>query len=125
MKYRALDEKEDYSFGTNKFYTKVEAVAQAILTRMRLLYGEWWENTEDGLPLFEKILGTFGGAENKNAVDLIISERILGTEGVTEIISFESTFLNRIYSAQCVVNTVYGQATLFISENAKAVEVKY
>ena len=125
MKYRALDENGDYTFGRNLFLRDREAVGQAILTRMKLLYGEWWENTDDGLPLFEKIFGVFVNDERKNAVDLIISGRISGTQGVQNIVRFESDFQNRTYSAQCVINTIYGEVTLYISDSAKKVEVSY
>lgn len=125
MKYRALDKNDDYSFGRRLFLTGREAVGQAILTRMRLLYAEWWENLEDGLPLFEKILGSYGGDDVRQAVDLIISERIQGTRDVKEITHYESTFENRRYEAFCAVNTVYGTATVSLSDNMKQVEVHF
>ncbi len=106
MQYRALDEQGDYTLGQNKMKQGKEAVAQAIKTRLDLLYGQWWENTEDGLPLFEKILGAYG--DNREMIDMLISERIAETKDVREIKSYESTFQNRVYSANCVVETVYG-----------------
>jgi hypothetical protein len=119
MKYRELDENGDYTFGRKKFLKGREAVAQAIVTRMYLLYGEWWENLEDGLPLFERILGAYGGDEIRPAIDLIISDRILGTENVTEILEYESTYdtTARSYSATCTVDTAFGEVNLFMAEN--------
>lgn len=125
MKYRKLSETGDYTFGQNKFLKDREAVGQAIITRMKLLYGEWWENTDDGLPLFEQILGTFDSQQNRNAIDLIISERISSTQGVKNIVRFESEFQNRLYSAQCTINTIYGEITLSFSDNSKKLEVIY
>ena len=57
MKNRRLTDNWDYTFGhgINDYLTGVEAVAQAIKSRLLLLYHEWWEDLEDGLPLFEKI----------------------------------------------------------------------
>lgn len=112
MKYRTLDQSGDYTLGKNIFHTDKEAVAQAILTRMKLLYAEWWEDTEDGLPLFEKILGVYGTEENKNAVDLIISERILGTKGVKSISSYDSTIEGRSYEANIKIDTIFGTISL-------------
>lgn len=106
LQYRALDEYGDYTLGQNKMKQGKEAVAQAIKTRLDLLYGQWWENTEDGLPLFEKILGAYG--DNREMIDMLIAERIAETKDVKEIKSYESTFQNRVYSANCVVETVYG-----------------
>lgn len=125
MKYRTLDATGDYTLGRSLFLTGREAVAQAILTRMKLLYGEWWEDIEDGLPLFERIISRYGGNEARQAVDLIISERILGTVGVKGITYFESTFKMRNYEAHCVVDTIYGEAELSLSDNFQKIEVSY
>jgi hypothetical protein len=97
---------------TKTLVAGVYAVAQAVQTRLLLLQGEWWEDTSDGLPLFQTIL-TMGGSEKQlQATDLIIKNRILGTVGVISIVSFSRQFANRIYSFSCVLNTIYGQATV-------------
>ena len=68
-----------------------EAVTQAVKTRLLLLYGEWWENRLDGTPLFEKVFGQrLRTDETPDEIDLIFSERISGTQGVSEITKFES-----------------------------------
>lgn len=114
LRYRRLDENGDFTFGQGQqnLLSDVDAVAQAILTRLKLLYSEWWENQTDGLPLWEKILGTTG--KNIRAVDSIIRERIAGTLNVTSIESFTSDFDSeaRLYTFVCVVNTAYGQVTV-------------
>ena len=115
MKYRTLDRDGDHTFGQNKFLTAHEAVAQAILTRLRLLLGEWWENTEDGLPLFEKILGAYGA--DIDTVDLIFAGRIRETKNVKRLISYKSEFSTqtRVYSAHAQVDTVFGEVGVYIS----------
>lgn len=114
MRYRMLDENGDYMLGhRDLFYVDREAAAQAVKTRLQLLLGEWWENTEDGLPLFQQILNTFHAPDQRaEQIDLLFSERILGTQGITEILSFESNIdmQTRTYSAQCEVQTEYGQS---------------
>lgn len=114
MQYRILNENGDYTLGRNSMKKDKEAVAQAIQTRLHLLYGQWWENTEDGLPLFEKILGAYG--ENKEMIDMLITERIAETKEVKEIKSYHSTFQNRVYTANCVVETVYGIVSVGLGE---------
>ncbi len=54
MIYRKLDENRDYIFGRGKnaYPEGADAVAQAIKSRLLLLYSEWWEDLEDGLPIF-------------------------------------------------------------------------
>jgi hypothetical protein len=115
MIYRRLDSSGDYILGQNRqaFLSKEEAVAQAIYTRLKLLLSEWWEDTTDGLPLFQSILGarTNNGTQ---AIDLILQRRIRGTKDVTDLFDFSSTFdsATRRYSFQCRVDTVYGTITL-------------
>lgn len=118
MIYRALDVNGDYRLGLNRggFLSGADAVAQAIRTRLLLLRGEWWEDTGDGTPLFGGLLGLPGTTANLQAMDLIVRERILGTEGVASIQSFSSTYENRRYSVSCAVLTDAGAtATLEVS----------
>jgi hypothetical protein len=94
IKYRRLDSDGDYTFGLGSqgFVTNTEACAQAIKTRLELYEGEWWEDTNTGLPLWQKILASPGS--NKNAIDVILGERVSGTTGVKKITS-QSGALNR------------------------------
>lgn len=114
MKYRRLDKNWDCCFGRNKsdFLTDLDAVAQAIKSRLRLLYSEWWENTEDGLPLWEQIIGVPGSPNNKDAIDIIISKRIAETIDVISVLVFSSTYENRKYTFECLVATKYGELTV-------------
>lgn len=113
MKYRALDSELDYTLGKNaqNFVSGVEAVAQAIYTRLYLLQGEWWEDLEDGLPLLQRILGY---RNTRQAADILIRKRILETTGVTELYNFSSSFNEdaRVYTFSCSVVTIYGQVAI-------------
>jgi len=80
-----------------------------------LLKGEWWESTEEGLPLFESIMGQPGTPENIQAIDLIIQDRITNTPDVIDIKNFQSTYDNRRYLLSCTVETKYGDATVEVS----------
>lgn len=112
MIYRKLDANGDYSFGGNaaNYVSGVDAVAQAILTRLRLLKYEWWENLEDGLPLWQDILAQ----RDVRRAEQLITERISMTPGVRDIMVFDSVFDNNVrrYSFNAVVNTDYGAVTL-------------
>lgn len=114
MRYRMLDVDGDYSFGKGQqnITYGTYAVSQAIKTRLLLLKGEWWENTEEGLPLFQSILGHSGAINNLIIVDNLIKERIVKTKDVITIKNFESSFENRNYSFSCTVETKYGDATV-------------
>ena len=111
MKYRKLDVNDDYTFGRRDlFYYDTEAVAQAVKTRLLLLYSEWWEDITDGTPLFEQVLGhRFRTDGRPTQVDLVFSERITTTQGVTEITFFDSGINpdTRGYWADITIKTVY------------------
>lgn len=117
MIYRMLDKDGDYVFGRGKhaYLEGVEAVAQAIKTRLLLLYAEWWEDREDGLPLWEKILAGSGSKTNLQAVDYLFKDRIASTTGVLSLLGYESEFdrQKRRYTFKAAVETLYG--TLVIS----------
>ena len=107
---------QDYTFGQslqNMVSTK-EAVGQAVKTRLKLLYSEWWEDIEDGLPLFEQILAIPATGNNKQIVDKLIQDRIQQTLNVTGITSFQSIFDNktRQYTFTCTIDTKFGQVNL-------------
>jgi hypothetical protein len=109
--YRKLDENGDYTFGRrNAFYSDTEAVAQAVKTRLLHFKGEWWENIRDGTPFFQEVAGQFyPSMDNAAKVDLIFSERILRTQGVSEITAFDSRIdpQTRTYSASINSTTIY------------------
>lgn len=110
MRYRRMDENWDYTFGQGQqcYLEGAEAVAQAIKSRLWLLYHEWWEDREDGLPLWERILGTNGTPANIAAVDGIFRDRIEKTKDVIAVLEYNSNFENRRYTFACRVNTAYG-----------------
>lgn len=116
MRYRMLDSDGDYSFGRGQqnITYGTYAVAQAIKTRLMLLQGEWWEDTEEGLPLFQQIVGHTGSEKNKDIVDSLIKERIINTPNVLNISNFTSTFdsKTRTYSFQSKVKTAFGDVVV-------------
>jgi len=114
LKYRKLDSSRDYVFGGNQndFLTGNLAVAQAIKTNLLLLQGEWWEDVDKGLPLFQNILGQTGTPENDSAIDLLVQGVISSTQGVTGIKDFTSSYEKRKYSVSCTAETIYGDTVI-------------
>lgn len=111
MRYRALDAAGDMTFGagsTNFLVNTPDAVAQAVMTRLRLLTGEWFLDTREGTPYASQILGR----NTEATYDQAIRERILDTEGVDELVSYSSSLVGRRLSVEATIDTVYGQATL-------------
>ncbi len=113
MRYRQLTSTGDYTLGQGNlnYIEKQDAVSQAVKTRLKLLLGEWWEDLEDGLPLFQVILLQRDNEEGKQTIDLLVQERILGTRHVTGISRFQSEITGREYQAKAVIDTEFGQIT--------------
>ena len=119
MIYRREDENGDYSLGTDsrEFLSGSAAVAQAIITSLKLLVGEWWEDVNNGLPLWQSILGQPGSEVNKLSIDNIIRGRILetnlnGVQLVSSIDDYIGTYdsSTRSYYFEAVVTTIYSES---------------
>lgn len=109
MRYRQMTPDGDYVFGygTNFLTNTPEAVAQAVLTRLRLYAGEWFLDTREGLDL-DHVLG-YGTQTTR---DREVQQRILGTAGVTGIAAYSSEVSGRGFSVSATIDTLYGQTTI-------------
>ena len=111
MRYRRLDHDNDYSLGhgTRDMVFDIEAVAQAVQTRLLLFQNEWWEDISEGLPFWQGIAGQNMNDETKAAIDMLIQDRILGTRGVNGILAYQSEFeRDRHFNVRATINTLYG-----------------
>lgn len=112
MQYRKQDSAGDYVLGSGGdfFIDSSDAVAQAVSTRLALWKGEWFVDTSDGTPWMHEILGKRRGRNP----DSVIKERILGTSGVLEIVSYSSQYdgNTRSLRVSATLNTIYGSATI-------------
>lgn len=86
-----------------------ETVGQRLKIRLQTFLGEWFINTVYGVPYWQRLLGI--KQTSKAAADLIFQQEILKEEGVKEIVSFESTFVNRRYSLVFKVRVVTGEVS--------------
>lgn len=116
---RALDSNGEpiQGNGQNCFISDLAAVTQIIKTRLLLFEAEFWENVQDGLPLFQQILGASGSPRSLQVITNLISQRISGTIGVTGVTSINATYQSRKFTFSAQVQTQFG--TVFIS-NAPA-----
>jgi len=76
---------------------------------------EYFFDTSYGVPWFQRLLGQ--KQTSKSSIDLIFSQKILEEAGVKEIVTFNSTFSNRIYSLTFSVRVVDGSVTDLITLN--------
>lgn len=110
--YLLLDAQNDPVFIPQVELVDAQAVAQAILTRLRLFYGEWWENLNLGLPVFQSILGQLGTQQGQKAMSLAVQTQIEGTPYVTAVINVETAFENGQFSFTATVQTAFGVITV-------------
>ena len=114
IRYRALDANGDpmWGGGQSNFLADVDAVAQAIQTRILLLYGEWFEDLSIGTPLFQSMLGSPGN--NVQAVSLLIQQRILGAPYVNSVSNVQTGYdpASRTGAFFALAQTKFGTVTI-------------
>jgi hypothetical protein len=114
MRYRRLGENNEPVMGQGRqdFLTDKEAVGQAVITRLRLFRGEWWEDIYLGIPMWQSMLGVVG--VKKGMLDYIIQDCILQTTGIFNVENLTSIFNveTRAYEFYCAINTVYGPTAI-------------
>lgn len=96
-----------YGNGSNDFLTDLDAVAQIIGTTLRLFQGEWWEDLQAGVPMFQKILGQ-AGARDTTAISAILTAAIEGVPYVSSTSNVVCTYANRKLAFSCSVLTQFG-----------------
>lgn len=108
MRYRKLDENGDYTLGTGAdfFVNNRQAVAQAVLTRLRLFQGEWFLDLSAGMPWATGVLGKY----TQPTYDALIKDQILGTQGVLAITKYSSSLdpAERALTVSVDYDTIYG-----------------
>lgn len=112
IQYLQLDSTNDPVFDPSANLTDLKAVTQAILTRLRLFLGEWWENTNIGLPVFQKILGQLGTTQGLKAMSLTVQQNIEGGPFVTSVKDVIVTFTKGILRIQATAVTQFGDVTI-------------
>jgi len=119
MRYRAQSATGDFTFGVNGQNYLVDspaAVGQAIMTTLKLLLGEWFLDTTQGVPWFSEVLG-YG---TQGLYDQLIQGVILSVEGVTPvngIVAYTSSLnkTTRTLVIAAEVNTIYGVTSIVTS----------
>jgi hypothetical protein len=113
MRYRMVDAAGDMVFGQGLacfFIDDPQAVAQAVMTRLRLNLGEWFLDTADGTAWNTQVLGKY----TQGTRDAVIRDRVLGTPNVTSLDGYWSAFAGdtRQWAAEITIGTAYGGAQL-------------
>lgn len=116
MRYRQLTASGDstiFSKSTVFLVNSPAAVAQAVLTRLKLWQGQWFLDQTIGLPVFQQIIGFNTGRYR----DLAIQNVILNTLGVNNLRSYTSSLNNitRQLTVTCTIDTIYGSTAITTS----------
>ncbi len=111
MTVRRLSPEGDIVTGGQQFVSGQIEVGQTVQTRLRLFLREYFRDTSDGTPWFQDILGKGTALTSKESA---IKRRIIQTEGVLSLISFDTDFdiNSREYSVSASVLTEFGVVQL-------------
>jgi hypothetical protein len=112
ISYLMLDAGYDPIFADGTSLVGVAAVAQAILTRLKLLFGEWWANRSIGLPVFQIMLGQLASAKGLAAMSAAIQQNIEGAPYVTGVTDVSVNFINGQLQYSATAMTVFGPVTI-------------
>jgi hypothetical protein len=114
MRVRPLSPTGDYTIGQPWLVNSPQAVAQVIRSRLKLFREEWFLDITDGTPWFTDVLGE----RYKTSPDAAIKSRILGTPGVSSIVTYSSVFSGsplRTLTIKATVQTIYSVTPISIS----------
>lgn len=116
MKTRKLGNNGDYSFGTNNFdyISGLDGIAQNIKTKVLLFQGEWWERLQEGIPMFQSIIGEMNPDALKISSSLLITQRIEEVEQVQSVEDVDPIREGRKLSFNVRVNTTEGKVEVNI-----------
>lgn len=87
----------------------IEELVQNLKIRLWFFLQEWFLDTSEGVPFYEDI---FVKNPDLNAVSSIIKDRIMSTDGITEIKNFELEYNSSQRTCEVVfeVDTIYGKS---------------
>jgi hypothetical protein len=77
---------EDYDIS---FVSGVDQIVQNLAFRLRFFLGEWYLDTEAGIPYYQDF---FIKAPNQIRVESVLKQEILNTEGIVDLTAFSSDF---------------------------------
>lgn len=121
LSYLMLDASYDPVFAANTTLTGRAAVAQAILTRLNLFLGEWWENLNLGLPVLQSMAAQLGSSRALQAAQqYVVTDIMTLTPYVTAVTGVTLSFVNGRLGITANVQTVFGLVTVQAAPGASA-----
>lgn len=116
MRVRKLSPSGDTIFGgglANFYINSALGVGQKVVTRLKLIQGEWFLDTSAGTPWFTEIFGY----ANPAIRDLVIKNVILTTDNVNEITAYSSSIdaVLRNFDINADILTAFGPTSISTS----------
>lgn len=106
MLFRNLDVNGDWEFGAGKesFSSRDRAIALDIRTRLLSWVGDCFFDSDAGIDWINRL----GNKGQEVLLKLDLRRIIIQTEGVTRVEEVETKIVDRTFSAQYTVSTIYG-----------------
>lgn len=120
--YLRLDDNYDPIWDPDAQLSDLDAVAQAIRTNLNLFQGEWWQDLNDGTPMFQEIINQRATPSGQQIMALALAKRISGTPYVSSVENMQFSFseTSRRFSFSCVAKTSFGTLTVQFSPGQSA-----
>ena len=115
MQFRNLDENGDWRFGKGKndYASSDQAIGLDIQTRLLSWFGDCFFAQTEGLDWVNRL----GTKNQRTLLEADLRRIILQTEGVTAMVSFDTILVDRQFTANYSVDTIYtGTITSTISQ---------
>lgn len=115
---------------TGGYVTGQDEILQRVRTRVYRMLGEWFVNTDAGLPWYRgystiidgELTRDTGilGSKNASYINILVRNEIAETDGVLQIIDYNGYLdtITREYTIIAKITTAYGAAYLRISQPA-------
>ena len=116
MNLRRLDASNDYTMGALSRLRDADAVAQLIVTKLRLAWGDWFLNPTAGVSWYDLGDGNqaiMGGLADQAFAEAELKRVILSTTGVSSLMAFNLKLDHetRRATVSATVITLYGVPT--------------
>lgn len=119
---RALDANWDPIQGNGQacFLADLDAMVQIVRSRLLLFKGEWFLNLNDGLPMFNGMLGSSGSVRNIQIITNMVVVRIKSTPYVIDVDNVAAAFQARSYYFSARVITQFGSVYISTANASSA-----
>lgn len=113
MRIRNVDSNWDWTFGQGQsnYVRDLTAVALDIQMRLKEWLNDCYFNLTQGIPWDIRL----GSHNQKDLLDQDVEQTVLSVEGVLNVFNFKSQVINRKYTCQFEVYTVYSAETITIN----------